>query len=111
MLFLARNNQTFAHTLSLAAANIHTEAGEDEGTGLNNYSGRQTKIVMEAAKRALKHAASETAKGVAPAHLLFRKGDVLQARRRKLNSLDWGKGNIQPSWHVAEVIKVSGADI
>ena len=51
MLFLARNNQTFAHTLSLASSTIHTDAKDDDGTGLDNHSGRKAKHTMEAAKR------------------------------------------------------------
>lgn len=56
--------------------------------------------------RAAQHAASEAARGVPPKQLLFRKGDVVHARRKKLPALDWAKGNIQLAWHVAEITKV-----
>jgi len=54
----------------------------------------------------VQHAASEAARGVPPKQLLFRKGDVVHARRKKLPALDWAKGNIQLAWHVAEITKV-----
>jgi DNA-directed RNA polymerase I subunit RPA1 len=103
MRFLARNKEAFSYKYSLHRGSFN---GLDSDSGVRHLSD------MDGAQRVIDKVAANSSRGNNDrCAVALSKNDVVLARRKRVGSMPWARGNLLPSqWEPATVIKIRNKD-